>query len=92
MFSYLSDVELLTWSLRKIEKNAKNVFSIKVIYTTSNPEFEKGYEKLIEKYPEAKWIRETNFREQTLQAIIDSDREVPVVEQARDIAKRYWNL
>lgn len=58
-----------------IEKNAKNVFSIKVIYTTSNPEFEKGYEKLIEKYPEAKWIRETNFREQTLQAIIDTDSD-----------------
>ncbi|UCD65891.1 MAG: histone deacetylase [Deltaproteobacteria bacterium] len=30
--------------------------------------------------------------EKTLQEIIDSDREVPVVEQARDIAKRYWNL
>jgi acetoin utilization deacetylase AcuC-like enzyme len=30
--------------------------------------------------------------DKTLQAIIDSDREVQVVEQARDIAKRYWNL
>jgi acetoin utilization deacetylase AcuC-like enzyme len=28
----------------------------------------------------------------TLQAIIDSDHEVQIVEQARDIAKRYWNL
>jgi acetoin utilization deacetylase AcuC-like enzyme len=30
--------------------------------------------------------------EETLQAIIDSDREVPVIEQVRDIAKRYWSL
>ena len=28
----------------------------------------------------------------TLQAIIDADREVPVIEQVRDIAKRYWSL
>jgi acetoin utilization deacetylase AcuC-like enzyme len=28
----------------------------------------------------------------TLQAIVDADREVPVIEQVRDIAKRYWNL
>ena len=30
--------------------------------------------------------------EETLQAIIDSDREVAVIEQVRNIAKRYWNL
>jgi hypothetical protein len=30
--------------------------------------------------------------EATLQAIIDADREVPVIEQVRDIAKRYWSL
>jgi acetoin utilization deacetylase AcuC-like enzyme len=30
--------------------------------------------------------------EETLQAIIDSDSEVPVIEQVRDIAKRYWSL
>ncbi len=28
----------------------------------------------------------------TLQAIIDADREVPVIEEVRDIAKRYWSL
>ena len=28
----------------------------------------------------------------TLQAIIDADREVPVIGQVRDIAKRYWSL
>jgi len=27
-----------------------------------------------------------------LQAILESDREVPVIEQVRNIAKRYWNL
>jgi acetoin utilization deacetylase AcuC-like enzyme len=30
--------------------------------------------------------------EAVLQAIIDSDREVQVIEQVRDIAKRYWSL
>jgi acetoin utilization deacetylase AcuC-like enzyme len=30
--------------------------------------------------------------EETLQAIIASEQEVPVIEQARDIAKRYWSL
>ena len=30
--------------------------------------------------------------EETLQAIVDSDREVAVIEQVRNIAKRYWNL
>jgi len=30
--------------------------------------------------------------EAALQAIIDSDREVPIIEQVRDIAKRYWSL
>jgi acetoin utilization deacetylase AcuC-like enzyme len=30
--------------------------------------------------------------EAVLQAIIDSDREVPIIEQVRDIAKRYWSL
>jgi hypothetical protein len=61
--------------IRSIEKNAKNIFSIKVIYTTSNPEFEKGYEKLIEKFPEVKWIKEENFREQTIQAISDTESD-----------------
>jgi acetoin utilization deacetylase AcuC-like enzyme len=28
----------------------------------------------------------------TLQDIIDADREVPVIEKVRDIAKRYWSL
>jgi acetoin utilization deacetylase AcuC-like enzyme len=30
--------------------------------------------------------------EETLQAIIDSDPQVPVIDQVRDIAKRYWSL
>ncbi len=30
--------------------------------------------------------------EEILQTIIDSDQEVPVIEQVRDIAKRYWSL
>lgn len=30
--------------------------------------------------------------DKTLQSIIDSDREVAVIEQVRNIAKSYWNL
>jgi hypothetical protein len=30
--------------------------------------------------------------DETLQAIVDSDREVAVIEQVRNIAKRYWSL
>ncbi len=33
-----------------------------------------------------------NIDETTLQAIADADRDVPVLAQVRDIAKRYWNL
>ena len=30
--------------------------------------------------------------EEILQAIVDSDREVAVIEQVRSVAKRYWSL
>ena len=30
--------------------------------------------------------------ESALQAIIESEKEVPVIEQVRNIAKRYWSL
>jgi hypothetical protein len=30
--------------------------------------------------------------EEALQAIVDSGREVAVVERVRDVAKRYWSL
>ena len=33
-----------------------------------------------------------NIDDTTLQAIADADRDVPVLAQVRDIAKRYWNL
>jgi hypothetical protein len=53
-----------------IEKNAKNIFELKVIYTSSNNDFEEGYEKLINQYPEVKWIKESsNFKEDVLSSI-----------------------
>ncbi len=58
--------------LDSVEKNANGVFSLSVIYTYSNNEFEQGYEKLIEQFPEIKWIREVEFRNQTLNAIENS--------------------
>jgi hypothetical protein len=30
--------------------------------------------------------------DEILQEIVDSEREVAVVEQVRDVAKRYWSL
>ncbi len=49
--------------LKSISKNAKDVFQLKVIYASSEISFEKGYEKLIDKHPEVKWMKEsTNFK------------------------------
>jgi hypothetical protein len=57
-----------------IEKNAKNIFELKVIYTYTNPEYEKGYEKLINQYPEVKWVRESsNFKQDVLSSIENTD-------------------
>jgi hypothetical protein len=57
--------------LDSVEKNANGVFSLNVLYTYSNDEFEKGYNKLMEQFPEVKWIKEIDFREQTL-AILEN--------------------
>ena len=53
--------------ISSLEKNAKNIFELKIIYTYSNEEFEKGYEKLIEMYPEIKWFKQSdNFKQDVL--------------------------
>ncbi len=56
--------------LNSIEKKAKNIFELKVIYTSSHERYNKGYEKLIKQYPEVKWIKESSiFKLDVLNAI-----------------------
>jgi hypothetical protein len=62
--------------LDSVNKNAKDIFELKVIYTSSNEEFEKGYEKVIEKYPEVKWVKQTdNFKEDVLMCLTNTECE-----------------
>ena len=53
--------------LNSVEKNAKNIFELRIIYTYSDEIFGKGYDKLIKKYPEAKWFRQSSdFKQDVL--------------------------
>lgn len=62
-FDRASQLHLL---LESINKNAKGIFNINVLYKYSNDEFKKGYEILKERFSEINWVEETNFKEQTL--------------------------
>ena len=44
-------------------------FGINVLYTFTNTEFEKGYKKLIEMYPDVRFKLEENFKEDLLSLI-----------------------
>jgi hypothetical protein len=44
---------------------------VRVIYTTSDGAFEAQYERLRTDHPQVQWIREANFKEQTLAALSD---------------------
>lgn len=39
---------------------------LSIIYTSTNPQFEQGYEIVKRLHPEFNWVRETNFREDTI--------------------------
>ena len=66
--------------LKSIEKNGKDVFQIKVIYASSEISFEKGYEKLIDKYPEVKWMKESaNFKNDVMSAIENTESELSLI-------------
>jgi len=58
--------------LESIEKNAKNIFNISVLYKSSNEEFEKSYSLLASRFININWVPETNFKEQTLK-LLDSN-------------------
>ena len=62
--------------VKSIDKNAKDIFELKVIYTYSNEEFEKGYEKVIERYPQVKWVKQTdNFKEDVIMCLTNTECE-----------------
>jgi len=46
-----------------------NSYRINVLYTFSNTEYEKGYIKLTEMYPDVKFIKETNFKQDVISLI-----------------------
>ena len=57
--------------LESLSKNASDIFNLTVIYTTSNQEFDKGYEKLKSEEISlgVKWIQQTEFKNNVLQAL-----------------------
>jgi hypothetical protein len=60
--------------LHSIEKKAKNVFELKVIYTSSQEQYNKGYEKLMKQYPAVKWMKESSvFKVDVLNAIQNTE-------------------
>ena len=78
--------------LKSIGKNAKDIFQLKVIYASSEISFEKGYEKLIDKYPEVKWMKESsNFKEDVLSAIDNTESEYTCFFTDDDIVYRKIN-
>ena len=78
--------------LKSIEKNGKDVFQIKVIYASSEISFEKGYEKLIDKYPEVKWMKESaNFKNDVMSAIENTESEYTCFFTDDDIIYRKVN-
>lgn len=59
--------------LDSVEKNAKNIFDLQIIYKSSHDDFNEGYEKLKKSYPNIKWINESdNFKNDVL-SCIDKD-------------------
>jgi len=69
-------IDLLTFSkdralqmdllLQSMDKHCDNLFNdVAVLYTSSTPEFESGYEKLAKAWPDVRFIKETNFEEDT---------------------------
>lgn len=61
--------------LQSIYFNACEVFNnVAVIYTSSNESFEKANQIVIDTYPSVKFIKETNFKEDTLN-VINSSKE-----------------
>jgi hypothetical protein len=52
--------------LESIELNSKDLFRISVLYKSSNEKYENGYLIIKNKYPNIKFIKEEDFKKQTL--------------------------
>ena len=78
------NTKLLIWSkdracqlhllLEGIHKHLPGIFDISVLYTTSNPAFESGYDRVKREFPSptVDWIKESNFHDDTLDIIKSS--------------------
>jgi len=60
--------------LESIEKNAKDIFNINVLYKHSDEDFKKAYELLKGRFQNINWVEEVDFKEQTLK-LTDSTLE-----------------
>lgn len=62
--------------LKSIEKNAKDVFNLNVLYTFSDDKFNEGYNIIIDKHPNVNFIQEQDdFKSQTLEIIQNSNQD-----------------
>ena len=61
--------------LKSIEKNAKDIFNLNVLYAFSDDKFNDGYNMVIDQYPNVNFIKEKDFKNQTLDIIKDSNEE-----------------
>lgn len=69
-------IDLIVWSkdracqldllLQSFELNCPNLFDVNVLYTYSNDKFKQGYDILIEENNGVNFLKESNFREDTL--------------------------
>lgn len=63
--------------LRSIEQNFTHISNdIRIIYTHTDSEFEKGYSKLVDKFPNYIWYEQVDFQKDTLFALSQCKKHV----------------
>ena len=63
--------------LRSINENFTHISNdIRIIYTYTDSEFEKGYSKLIDKFPDCIWYEQVDFQKDTMFALSQSKEHV----------------
>ena len=53
--------------LESVERNTDNLFNLKVLYHATTEEYSKAYKKLIERFPSVVFIKQGNFKQDTLE-------------------------
>lgn len=66
-------LDLTLTSMKKHFKEWKDQEHV-ILYTYSNDEYRKGYERVMQLHPEFKWVKETNFRSDTIRLFNESQR------------------